>query len=79
MQECFNKAGTYRIMTCDIKNHEKPRGQSVSGFFMVFDVTCHNFIYSCFVKAFLHGFIHFYELLLSLVLFHEILSLCLFL
>ena len=31
MQECFNKAGIYEIMTCDIKNHEKPRGQSVSG------------------------------------------------
>ena len=31
MQECFNKAGTYKIMTWDIKNHEKPQGQSVSG------------------------------------------------
>ena len=31
MQECFNKAGTYRIMTWDIKSHEKTRGQSFSG------------------------------------------------
>ena len=31
MQECFNKAGIYEIMTSDLKNHEKPRGQSVSG------------------------------------------------
>ena len=29
--ECFNRAGTYRIMIYDLKNHEKSRGPSVSG------------------------------------------------
>ena len=31
VQECLNKAGTYRVMIYDIKNHENSRGPNVRG------------------------------------------------